>query len=130
MKIRTGFVTNSSSTNFLVLSKEELTEDFLFKKLGFVEGGVLEQHGRALCEDLVRAADGRLRYYDYTVPTYETIKEVFGEKSANAFAQREGFHAYWGYTNSDDATMTSFFTMDSFEIDEKDFYLNGRACVW
>ena len=39
MKIRMGFITNSSSTNFLIISKEELTEDYLFKKLGFVQGG-------------------------------------------------------------------------------------------
>ena len=38
MKIRMGFITNSSSTNFLIISKEELTEDYLFKKLGFVSG--------------------------------------------------------------------------------------------
>ena len=34
MKIRTGFITNSSSTNFLIISRKELTEDYLFEKLG------------------------------------------------------------------------------------------------
>ena len=48
MKIRMGFITNSSSTNFLIISKEELTEEYLFKKLGFVQGGVLEEQGRQL----------------------------------------------------------------------------------
>lgn len=31
MKIRNGFVTNSSSTNFIIMSKEELTVDNLYK---------------------------------------------------------------------------------------------------
>ena len=130
MKIRMGFITNSSSTNFLIISKEELTEEYLFKKLGFVQGGVLEEQGRQLCSSIMDAINGGLRYYDYDTPTYESIKEFFGDKSAMIFERKEGYHSYWGYTSSDDSPITQFFTTDSFEIEDKDFYLNGRACVW
>lgn len=130
MKIRTGFITNSSSTNFLIISKEELTEDYLFEKLGFKKGGALEKQGRELCENILYAINGGLRYYDYNKPDYETIKEVFGDKSANMYDINKGYHTYWGYTSSDDPPTTQFFTTDSFEIEDKDFYLNGRACVW
>jgi len=37
-----GFITNSSSTNFLIISKEELTEEYLFEKLGAVPYGIAE----------------------------------------------------------------------------------------
>lgn len=130
MKIRMGFITNSSSTNFLVISKEELTEDYLFKKLGFVQGGVLEEQGRQLCNSILDAINSGLRYYSYDMPTYETIKEVFGDKSAMLYKKNKKYHAYWGYTSSDDSPITQFFTTDSFEIEDKDFYLNGRSCVW
>ncbi|MBO5161847.1 MAG: hypothetical protein J6B69_06540 [Lachnospiraceae bacterium] len=130
MKIRMGFITNSSSTNFLIISKEELTEDYLFKKLGFVKGGVLEEQGRQLCNSIMDAIDGGLRYYDYDAPDYESIKKVFGEKSANLYNKHKEYHTYWGYTSSDDPPITQFFTTDSFEIEDKDFYLNGRSCVW
>ena len=50
--------------------------------------------------------------------------------SARLFVKNKGYHAYWGYTSSDDSPITQFFTTDSFEIEDKDFYLNGRACVW
>lgn len=130
MKIRMGFITNSSSTNFLIISKKELTEDYLFKKLGFVQGGVLEEQGRQLCSSIMDAVNGGLRYYDYDTPNYESIKEVFGDKSAMLFERKEDYHVYWGYTSSDDSPITQFFTTDSFEIEDKDFYLNGRACVW
>lgn len=131
MKIRTGFITNSSSTNFLIISKEELTEDYLFKKLGFVKGGKLEEQGRQLCTDLIYAAyNSGLRYYDYDTPTFEAIKDVFGDKSAEEFMKRKGQHVYWGYTSDDDNPITQFFTTDSFEIEKKDFYVNGRACIW
>lgn len=130
MKIRTGFITNSSSTNFLIISKEELTEDYLFEKLGFVKGSPLERQGRQLCEDILGALDYGLRYYDYETPSYETIEKVFGGRSAGVFRQRKGYHTYWGYTSSDDAPITQFFTTDSFEIEDKDFYVNARACIW
>ena len=130
MKIRMGFITNSSSTNFLIISKEELTEDYLFKKLGFVQGGILEDQGRQLCNSILYAINSGLRYYSYDMPTYETIKEVFGDKSAMLYKKNKKYHAYWGYTSSDDSPITQFFTTDSFEIEDKDFYLNGRSCVW
>ena len=130
MKIRMGFITNSSSTNFLIISKEELTEDYLFKKLGFVQGGILEDQGRQLCNSILHAINSGLRYYSYDMPTYETIKEVFGDKSAMLYKKNKKYHAYWGYTSSDDSPITQFFTTDSFEIEDKDFYLNGRSCVW
>lgn len=130
MKIRMGFITNSSSTNFLIISKEELTEDYLFKKLGFVKGGLLEEQGRQLCNSIIAAIDGGLRYYSYDTPNYETIKEVFGDKSAMLYEKNRSYYTYWGYTSSDDPPITQFFTTDSFEIEDKDFYLNGRSCVW
>lgn len=130
MKIRMGFITNSSSTNFLIISKEELTEDYLFKKLGFIKGGVLEEQGRKICESIMYSINGGLRYYDYDTPNYESIKKVFGDKSAMLYNKNKGYHTYWGYTSSDDSPIVQFFTTDSFEIEDKDFYLNGRACVW
>lgn len=130
MKIRMGFITNSSSTNFLIISKEELTEDYLFNKLGFVQGGVLERQGRQLCNGIMDAINSGLRHYDYDTPTYELIKEIFGDKSAMIFERKEGHHVYWGYTSSDDLPIIQFFTTDSFEVEDKDFYINGRACVW
>ncbi len=130
MKIRTGFITNSSSTNYLIISRKELTTEYLFKKLGFKKGGALEKQGWELCEDILFSLNKGLRYFDYEEPTYERIKEVFGPKSAEYFQEKKGYYTYWGYTSSDDAPITQFFTTDSFEIEEKDFYLNGRACVW
>ena len=88
-------------------------------------------HAKKLSERLkTYALDGGLRYHNYEIPDYESIKKVFGEKSARLFVKNKGYHAYWGYTSSDDSPITQFFTTDSFEIEDKDFYLNGRACVW
>lgn len=131
MKIRTGFITNSSSTNFLIISKKELSADYLYKKLGFKNGSPIAEQGRTLCDDIMRAISyGGIKYYDVGEPDYESIKKIFGEKSAMVFKQKTNYHVYWGHTNSDESPITQFFTTDSFEIEQKDFYLNGRACIW
>lgn len=131
MKIRMGFITNSSSTNFLIISKKELTADYLYKKLGFKKGSVIENQGRALCDEIMYAIQHEgLRYFDYDTPNYESIKEVFGEKAAHYFMKHKDSHVYWGYTSSDEMPLTQFFTTDSFEVEERNFYINGRACVW
>lgn len=130
MKIRMGYVTNSSSTNFLIISRDELTEDLLFDKLGFIKGGRLEKQGRALCSSIMLAINGGLRHQKYISPNYESIKKIFGIKSANIYDQRENYYVYWGYTNSDDVPITQLFTVDSFEVDDDAFYLNAKDCSW
>lgn len=132
MIFRDGFVTNSSSTNFLIISKEELTEDYLFDRLGFQRGTPLEPYARELCADVICAASGDLRYYGKKEINFETISEVFGQKSAQVYEERikEGFHSYMGHTSSDQGQLTSYFTCDFVEIDKEDFYLNGLNYIW
>lgn len=130
MKIRTGFITNSSSTNFLIISKEDLTPEYLFKKLGFIQGGKLAQKGRELCDEIIRGTERGLIYYDFDSVTFDRVLEVFGPKAAERFNKMNGSYVYLGYTNSDESAFTQFFTTDSFEIEKRDFYLNGRSCVW
>ena len=132
MKIRTGFVTNSSSTNFLIMSKEELTPEFLFRKLGFKKGSIIERQAMELCENIVDGTKRGPNYYDVSEFDKETINRFFGFDTSEKFEKykKKGFFSYIGYTNSDDSTLTGFFTTDTFEIEQKGFYLNGRNCIW
>lgn len=132
MKIRIGYVTNSSSTNFLILSKKELTPEYLYKKLGFKKGSIIEQEAMELCENIIHGTTRGLRYYDFSEMNYEIVKEVFGEDAAEKFNKYrgKGFFSYMGYTDSDSSTLTEFFTMDTFEIEKRGLYVNGRSCVW
>ena len=125
MKIRNGFVTNSSSTNFIIISKKEITVQFLFDKLGFKRGTPFEEMGWELCSNLFYKLDK-------DTLNYEDISKDFGVKTANKWNDltQKGYDSLRGYTSSDEDILTSFFTMDSFEIDEKDFYINGKNCIW
>ena len=132
MKIRVGYVTNSSSTNFLILSKKELTAELLYAKLGFKKNSAVHEQAMMLCQDIVNGASYGLKWFDFDEINEKNIEEVFGEKAARIYRDKypHGFYAYIGHTNSDDSELTCFFTTDSFEIEEKDFYLNARDCVW
>lgn len=132
MKIRVGYVTNSSSTNFMIMSKNELTVDYLYKKLGFKKKSAIRHKAEELCQDIINGTCEGLRWFDFDEMNEENVREVFGEKAARIFKEKKpkGFYAYIGHTGSDEGQLTCFFTTDSFEIDEKDFYLNARNCVW
>lgn len=132
MKIRMGYVTNSSSTNFIVLSKKKLTVDYLYKKLGFKLNSVIKSQAEELCQAIINGTINGFRWLNWNAITEESIKEQFGEKAARIFRETKpkGYFAYVGHTSTDNGDLTCFFTMDSFEIDENDFYLNARHCVY
>lgn len=132
MKIRMGYVTNSSSTNFLILSKEELTVEFLYEKLGFKHGSPIEQEAIELCENILNGTQYGLRWHSINRIDYENIKKIFGEVAAKNFLkyQKKKYKCYIGHTSSDEGTLTSFFTTDCFEIQETGLYIYARDCVW
>lgn len=133
MKIRTGFVTNSSSTNFLIISKAELTAELLFSKLGFEEDGPIAGMGWDLCRNIIQGINDYVDNDSFN-DTYirERIQNECGEKAAIEYDKMKSDKCfiYFGSTSSDEDEATIFFTLDSFEIEENEFYLNGRECLW
>lgn len=132
MIIRDGFVTNSSSTNFMIISKEELSSSYLLEKLGFKKESSISAAAFSLADDIISATKSGVRWFEVDQIDYETILKIFGEKSAEKYKKMssKGYHTYIGHTNSDDDYLTSFMTMDCFVIDEKDFYMDGKNCGW
>ena len=132
MKIRAGFVTNSSSTNFLIISKQELDEKYLAKKLGFCGNTKFGYLSSEFVKNIIDGTRRGPRYEDIDVIDYDVVKRLFGDEAAERFKllEKKGFHAYIGYTNSDDDCLSAHMTVDSFVIDKRDFYMYGENCVW
>lgn len=132
MKIRDGFVTNSSSTNFMIICKEELSADYLEKKLGFKNNSFIRAIAKDWVYQIISGTNRSVRRFEIDEINYENVLKIFGEKSAKKYREltEKGFHTYMGYTSSDDDCLSSFMTMDSFIIDEKDFYMDGKNCAW
>lgn len=132
MIIRDGFVTNSSSTNFMIISKEELTSDYLLERLGFKKTSCIMNAGVSLADDIDTGIQSGPRWFSIDEIDFEKVLEIFGSESAEKYRKmaKKGYHTYIGHIGSDDDYLTSFMTMDSFVIDEKNFYMDGRNCVW
>lgn len=114
------------------MSKKELTAQYLYKKLGFKKNSPIESAAMEMCENIIYGTNKGLRYFNFDEVTYDNVKEVFGEKAASRYLeyQKKGYLGYMGYTSSDEGTLTSFFTTDSFEIDNNDIYVYARSCMW
>ena len=126
MKIRQGFVTNSSSTSFLILSKKELTMERLLSELGFTKGSPIYDEGHAFVYDMMyhlEAVDE-----DRT----EEISDEFGSEMLALFREKKGngWYAYIGRTASDDSTIASYFTLDSTIVCNPRMIIDARQCLW
>jgi len=122
VKIRSDFVTNSSSTSFVIVSKGEFTKELFFKLVGLQENSPL-------------------------IPVFEKLFFLFKEKMAvldnsNLFADnvelkriideslKTGKMVSHGKLSSEDDRLESFFCTDSFEMKNDVLYINGVECYW
>ena len=136
MKIRRGFVTNSSSTSFIISLKKEWGKENFLKTIG-AEGNAPMQE---LFEKLFRSVDNSI------IEINEYIKSRSGDTSVKDFLEDNGFDyetvkkveslldqgrkVYYGQLRSDNSYEESFFCCENFLLCEDEIYFNGRHCIW
>ena len=138
MKIRTDFITNSSSTNFIIISKNEIKEDALVKLLGFNEDSPFVKHlEEMICEAIYRleSADDFFNhsYYIEEYQNLETfIKKHFSSKTYERFlkAKKANENVYIGSFSSDEAKFSGFFCIEPILIKNDDIYFDAIECSW
>lgn len=137
MKIRKGFVTNSSSTSFIISLKEEFSKVNFMTAIGANGNSPMNK----IFEDLFQAIeDDKQNIIDVTKEYQEGIKvgdflqkQGFSQETANKVEQllAEGREVYYGRLRSDGETPSErFFCCDSFVLCEDNIYFNGNIGGW
>lgn len=134
MRVRAGFVSNSSSTSFLIITRDELEEGAFLELMGVAPDSPIADLFRELFSDVVESS----RYVDLArVDTRVSPATWFDtDRLSPAMIARlqqavgRGLKAYFGRLSSDNTAVQSFFCTDAFELENERIYFNCLECTW
>lgn len=135
MKIRAGFVSNSSSTSFLVIAKDDLNRADFFELMGIRPDSPIAELFGQFYEDVVQNTETTVDFR--TVKSDAPAETWFRKDRLSPYmvvklreAKERGLKAYYGRLHSDENMIQSFFCTDSFEVENDKIYFNGLENVW
>jgi hypothetical protein len=137
MKIRAGFVSNSSSTSFLIIAKEDFTPEALRSLMGVDESsplaGMFEELYASFMDAVRTELDMSKIAKDADIKLYfsEQRRDLSAHMLARLNAERgKNVKAYLGRLDSETSPVQTFFCTDSFEEENDQVYINGLECAW
>lgn len=133
MKVKFDFVTNSSSTSFVYISDEELSEEVFLEAAGVDRDGTVGDLFRQMYSEISNS----ILHHGEQITTKEAADSLAGshkftpeviEKMKDAIEQ--GKNVVTSTLSSDGSLAESLLCMAMFEIESDRFYINAYNNYW
>jgi hypothetical protein len=139
VKIKLDYITNSSSTCFVVILKDEAN----FSEENFMHDVGIEKNSPVyhIFKELYSIIISNMRDFDLGVAKHRWrkgrkwdafIEDIFSADLVERISEAKtcGDKVYFGTLSSDDSTIESFFCCDSFKIEGNTFYIDASNSSW
>lgn len=133
MKIKLDFVSNSSSTSFVYISDDELSEEAFLRAVGVDGNGPVGDVFRQMHFEICSSMQSRGKRIstdaeaDLFAGSFEFTPIVI-DKIKNSI--KEGKIVYVSKLSSDGPLAESILCMEMFEIESDEFYINAYNNYW